>query len=41
MRGAALLSDQDWGWNSRDRKTALEMDDASFGDAGTMKRETR
>lgn len=40
--GAALLSDQDWDKIRETVKTALEMDDASFGDAGgTMKRELR
>ena len=40
--GAALLSDQDWDKIREMVKTALEMDDTSFGDAGrTMKRELR
>ena len=40
--GAALLSDQDWDKIRETVKTALEMDDASFGDVGgTMKRELR
>ena len=40
--GAALLSDQNWDKIRETVKTALEMDDASFGDAGgTMKRELR
>ncbi|MBF1353005.1 MAG: hypothetical protein HXM71_07850, partial [Mogibacterium diversum] len=40
--GAALLSDQDWDKIREAVKTALEMDDTSFGDAGgTMKRELR
>ena len=40
--GAALLSDQDWDKIRETVKTSLEMDDASFGDAGgTMKRELR
>ena len=40
--GAKLLSDQDWDKIRETVKTALEMDDASFGDAGgTMKRELR
>ena len=40
--GAALLSDQDWDKIRETVKTALEIDDASFGDVGgTMKRELR
>lgn len=40
--GTALLSDQDWDKIRETVKTALEMDDTSFGDAvGTMKRELR